>query len=72
VATSVVLLVQSGQIADTVAAWGIIAAVSASILMKLGLAISMNRSIGRPVSIATLLLIGAGVFAGVVTLFLPP
>lgn len=71
VTTSVVLLVQSGQIGQVVAAAGIIAAVSASILVKLGLVISMDRSLTVPVSIATSVLIGIGVVAAVVARVLP-
>lgn len=71
VMTSVVLLVQSGQLTDVVAVWGIVAAVSASILMKLGLAITMNRSLYRPVTLATAALIGVGVLAGIASSLLP-
>lgn len=63
VTTSVVLLVQSGQISTDVATAGIIAGVTGSILVKLGLVVSMERSIARPVAIATGLLIAVGVVA---------
>lgn len=67
VTTSVVLLVQSGQLAPGVAATGIIAAVTGSILVKLGLAVSMDRSITRPVATATAVLIAAGVVSTALT-----
>lgn len=65
VTTSVVILVQSGQIAHDTAAVAIIAAVSASILVKLGLAISMDRSLAVPVTAATSVLIVVAAIAGV-------
>lgn len=64
VTTSVVLLVQSGQITHSVATLAIIAAVSASILVKVGLAISMERTLAVPVTTATGILIVVGVIAG--------
>ncbi len=67
VTTSVVLLVESGQIAPGVASSGIIAAVSGSILVKLALAVSMDRSIAFPVAAATSGLIAVGVLATAVT-----
>jgi len=67
VTTSVVLLVESGQLAPDVAAGGIIAAVTGSILVKLGLAVSLDRSIARPVAAATAVLIVAGVAATALT-----
>lgn len=63
VTTSVVLLVQSGSLSAGIASAGIIAAVSGSILVKLGLAVSMDRSIARPVTVATVGLLVAGVAA---------
>lgn len=63
VTTSVVLLVQSGEISGGVASSGIIAAVSGSILVKLVLAVSMDRSIAFPVAGATAALIAVGVTA---------
>lgn len=66
VTTSVVLLVQSGSLSPGVTAGGIIAAVSGSILVKLGLVVSMNRSIARPVTVATTVLIVAWVAATLV------
>lgn len=71
VTTSVVLLIQSGQISHGVATGGIIAAVSASILVKLGLVVSMDRSLTLPVSVATALLIVTGFVAAVVATMLP-
>lgn len=67
VTTSVVLLVESGQVAPGVASSGIIAAVSGSILVKLALAVSMDRSIAFPVAAATSGLIAVGVLATAVT-----
>ncbi|MUW14290.1 DUF4010 domain-containing protein [Halorubrum sp. CBA1125] len=67
VTTSVVLLVQSGELAPGIASSGIIAAVTGSILVKLALAISMDRSIGVPVAVATSALITVGVVATAVT-----
>ncbi len=67
VTTSVVLLVESGQLAPDVAAGGIIAAVTGSILVKLGLAVSLDRSIARPVAAATAVLVTAGVAAAALT-----
>lgn len=67
VTTSVVLLVESGQLTTNVAATGIIAAVTGSILVKLGLAVSMDRSIARPVATATAVLIAAGVVSTAIT-----
>lgn len=67
VTTSVVLLVQSGGLSPGIAAGGIIAAVSGSILVKLGLVVSMDRSIARPVTVATGVLLLSGVAATVVT-----
>ncbi|SDJ58865.1 Uncharacterized membrane protein, DUF4010 family [Halovenus aranensis] len=63
VTTSVVLLVDSGQVGPGVASSGIIAAVSGSILVKLALAISMDRSVATPVTVATAALIAVGVAA---------
>lgn len=63
VTTSVVLLVQSGEIAPGVASSGIIAAVSGSILVKLALAVSLDRSIAYPVAAATSALIAVGIIA---------
>ncbi len=63
VTTSVVLLVQTGQLTRDVAIAGIIAGVSASILVKVGLVLSMDRSIARPVTVATAALLGAGFLA---------
>ena len=63
VTTSVVLLVQSGDLSASVASSGIIAAVTGSILVKLALAISMDRSIAAPVAAATSALIVVGVTA---------
>jgi uncharacterized membrane protein (DUF4010 family) len=67
VTTSVVLLVESGQVAPGVASSGIIAAVSGSILVKLALAVSMDRAIAFPVAAATSGLIAVGVLATAVT-----
>lgn len=67
VTTSVVLLVQSGGLSAGVAAGGIIAAVSGSILVKLALAVSMDRSIARPVTVATSVLLFAGIASTLVT-----
>jgi uncharacterized membrane protein (DUF4010 family) len=68
VTTSVVLLVQSGQIGHGLATAGIITGVSASILVKLGLVVSMNRSLTRPVATATaVLIVAAAAAAAVVT-----
>lgn len=67
VTTTAVLLVQSGQISNQLASAAIITGVSASILVKLGLVVSINRSLTRPVAVATGLLIAAGAVAGVVT-----
>lgn len=67
VTTSVVLLVQSGQLSAPVAAGGIIAAVSGSIIVKLGLVVSMDRSIARPVTVATGVLLVAGIMGTILT-----
>jgi uncharacterized membrane protein (DUF4010 family) len=67
VTTSVVLLVQSGGLSPEVAAGGIIAAVSGSIFVKLGLVVSMDRSIARPVTVATSVLLLAGVASTALT-----
>lgn len=64
VTTSVVLLVQSGQISHGVATLAIVAAVSASILVKIGLAVSMERSLAVPVTTATSVLILVGAVTG--------
>jgi uncharacterized membrane protein (DUF4010 family) len=68
VTTSVVLLVQSGKLAPSVASSGIIAAVTGSIIVKLALAISMDRSIARPVAAATSALIIVGIAATAFTM----
>jgi uncharacterized membrane protein (DUF4010 family) len=60
VTTSAVLLVQSGNVGAPLASVAIIAGVSASILVKLGLVVSMNRSLVRPVTTATAVLVAAG------------
>jgi len=67
VTTSVVLLVQSGGISADVASSGIIAAVSGSILVKLVLAVSMDRSIAFPVAGATAVLLAVGLAATTLT-----
>jgi uncharacterized membrane protein (DUF4010 family) len=67
VTTSVVVLVESGDLSPAVAATGIIAAVSGSILVKLGLVVSMDRSIVRPIAVATALLLATGVVATAAT-----
>jgi uncharacterized membrane protein (DUF4010 family) len=63
----VVVLVESGELSPAVAATGIIAAVSGSILVKLGLVVSMDRSIVRPIAVATALLLATGVVATAAT-----
>jgi len=71
VTTSVVLLVQSGHLSPGVASGGVIAAVSGSILVKLGLVVSMDRSIARPVAVATgVLLLSGTLGTAVTTLFI--
>lgn len=65
VTTSVVLLLQSGGLSPAVASGGIIAAVTGSILVKFALVVSMDRSISRPVAVATGGLLAAGVAATV-------
>lgn len=70
VTTSVVVLASSGQLSPTAASGGIIAAVSGSILVKLGLVITMDRSIARPVTIATACLLAAGVVGTWATAYL--
>jgi uncharacterized membrane protein (DUF4010 family) len=63
VTTSAVLLVQSGTITTRLASTAIILGVSASILVKLALVVSMNRLLTRPVTVATSILIAAGIAA---------
>ncbi|MFB6183328.1 MAG: MgtC/SapB family protein [Haloarculaceae archaeon] len=71
VTTTAVLLVQSGTITNHLASTAIVTGVSASILVKLGLVMSMNRSLTRPVAVATGLLIVAGSAAtGLATVWL--
>jgi len=57
VTTSAVLLVQSGQISPRLATSGIITGVTASILVKLGLVVSMNRELTRQIGAVTGVLI---------------
>lgn len=71
VTTSAVLLVQSGNISTQLASVAIIAGVTASILVKLALVVSMNRALTRPVTVATSVLVAAGAtVAGLLVLFL--
>lgn len=70
VTTSAVLLVQSGQLSVATAAYGVVTGVSASILVKVGLAMSLDRSLARPVAIATCLILGAGLGASWVVAFI--
>lgn len=72
VTTTVVLLFKSGQITKQVATAGIIIGVSASILVKLGLVMSMDRSMTRPVAYATASLLGVGLVAAGLTIVLIP
>lgn len=60
VTTSAVLLVQSGAVSTELASLAIIAGVTGSILVKLGLVVSMNRALTKPVAIATSVLVAAG------------
>ena len=60
VTTSAVLLVQSGAVSTELASLAIIAGVTGSILVKLGLVVSMNRALTKPVAIATSVLVTAG------------
>ncbi|MFB6085830.1 MAG: MgtC/SapB family protein [Halodesulfurarchaeum sp.] len=70
VTTSAVLLVQSGNVSVQLASGAIIAGVTASILAKLGLVVSMNRTLTRPVAVATSVLVAAGAtVAGLIMLF---
>lgn len=69
VTTSVVLLVQSGQLSNDVAAAGIVTAVSASILVKLALVVSMDRKLIRAVAAVSGVLIGVAL-AGVLVVHL--
>lgn len=70
VTTSAVLLVQSGNISVQLASLAIIAGVTASILVKLALVVSMNRTLTRPVTVATSVLVAAGAtVSGLVLLF---
>lgn len=70
VTTSAVLLVQSGNVSVQLASGAIIAGVTASILVKLALVVSMNRTLTRPVTVATSVLVAAGAtVAGLLVLF---
>jgi uncharacterized membrane protein (DUF4010 family) len=70
VTTSAVLLVQSGNVSTQLASVAIIAGVTASILVKLALVVSMNRTLTRPVTVATSVLVAAGAtVSGLVLLF---
>ena len=71
VTTTAVLLLGNGQITREVATVGIITGVTASILVKLALVTSMDRSLVRPVTIGSLALILAslvGSFTTILTL----
>ena len=71
VTTSTVLLVQSGNISVQVGSGAILAGVTASILVKLALVVSMNRALSRSVTVATGALIASGGITGLVLLLLP-
>lgn len=60
VTMSAVLLVQSGNVTVQLGSGAIIAGVTASILVKLALVVSMNRALTRSVTIATSILIASG------------
>ncbi|MFP8891154.1 MgtC/SapB family protein [Natrialbaceae archaeon A-CW2] len=67
VATTAVVLVGSGQLSVTEAAAGVVVATSASILVKIGLAATVDRSLIKPVGLASLVLIGVGAVVTAVT-----
>jgi len=70
VTTSAVLLVGSGSVSEGLAAAAVVTGVCASILVKLGLVVSMDRSLARPVTGATLTLLSVGVVAAGLAAFL--
>ncbi|WP_423751015.1 MgtC/SapB family protein [Salinirarus marinus] len=63
VTTSVVLLYGTDQLSRRVATAGVVSGVTASILVKLALAASMDRSLVRPVAIGSSSLVLAGLVA---------
>ncbi|WP_122088467.1 MgtC/SapB family protein [Halalkalicoccus subterraneus] len=63
VATTAVVLVQSGQLSTNVAAAGVLAGTVASILVKIALAASIERSIVRPVVRGSAALIAVGLLS---------
>ena len=69
--TTAVVLASSGQLEPSVAAAGVIAGSVASILVKIGLAISIDRSLVRSVATASSLLIAAGLGTFLVSGYLP-
>jgi uncharacterized membrane protein (DUF4010 family) len=62
--TTAVTLATTGQITAETASVGVIAGTAASILVKVGLAASMERALIKPVLGYSLLLVAVGVAAG--------
>jgi uncharacterized membrane protein (DUF4010 family) len=69
--TTAVVLASSGELDPSVAAAGVVAGSAASILVKIGFAVSIDRSLVRSVAAASSLLIGAGLVTFLASVSLP-
>jgi uncharacterized membrane protein (DUF4010 family) len=69
--TTAVVLASSGEIEPSVAAAGVVAGSVASILVKIGLAVGIDRSLVRSVATASSLLIAAGLGTFLASVYLP-
>jgi uncharacterized membrane protein (DUF4010 family) len=66
--TTAVTLVSTGQLTPSTAVWGVIAGTTASIIVKVFLAATIERSLIKPVLLYSLVLIGSGIGVGMITL----
>lgn len=66
--TTAISLTTTGSITHSVAALGVLAGTLASILVKILLAVTINRSLLRPVMVRSFVLVGAGVAGGLLAL----
>lgn len=66
--TTAVTLVSTGQLTPSTAVWGVIAGTTASIIVKIFLAATIERSLIKPVLLYSLVLIASGIGVGMITL----
>jgi len=66
--TTAISLISTGSITHSVAAAGVLAGTVASILVKILLAVSINRSLLQPIAVRSIALVGIGVAGGSVAI----